>query len=161
MRRVHRLSALAFLALALALPGLAREDPASRPHPGRHRFRECLSILDLTDQQKTDILGVLEAARPALEADLAAVKAARETLRADLDAPTPEACTIGADTLAVKAAVETLGRSARACGPRSKRRSRRSRRPGSRDAWTLPAPATPAPKSRPSRPGARGTPPRP
>jgi Spy/CpxP family protein refolding chaperone len=105
---VHRLSALAFLALALALPGLAQEDPAGRPHPGRHRFRECLTILDLTDQQKTDILGILEAAKPALEADLAAVKAARETLRADLDAPTPEACTIGADALAVKAAVETL-----------------------------------------------------
>lgn len=108
MRRVHRLAALAFLSLALALPGLAQEDPASRPHPGRHRFRECLSILNLSDQQKADILGVLEEARPALEADLAAVKAARETLRADLDAPNPEACIIGADALAVKAAVETL-----------------------------------------------------
>ncbi len=108
MRRIRRLSALASLSLALALPGLAQEGPASRPHPGRHRFRECLSILDLSDQQKTDILGILEAAKPALEADLAAVKAARETLRADLDAPTPEACTIGADALAVKAAVETL-----------------------------------------------------
>jgi len=107
MRRVHRFAAFAFLALAFAHPGLSQATPET-PRVGRHRFRECLTILDLTDQQKTDILAVLEAAKPALEADLAAVKAARETLRTDLDAPTPEACTIGADALAVKAAVETL-----------------------------------------------------
>jgi Spy/CpxP family protein refolding chaperone len=107
MRRIHRVSALAFLALALAGPSLAQEASGGL-HPGRHWFRECLSILDLTDQQKTDILAVLEAAKPALEADVAAVKAARETLRADLAAPAPNACTIGADALAVQAAVDAL-----------------------------------------------------
>ena len=107
MRRVHRFSALAFLALAFAGPGFAQESPGPW-HPAWHRFRECLSILDLTDQQKTDILGVLEAAKPVFEADRAAVKAARETLRADLGNQAPDACTIGADALAVKAAVDVL-----------------------------------------------------
>jgi len=107
MRRVHRFAASAFLALAFARPGLSQATPET-PRVGRHRFRECLSILDLTDQQKTDILAVVDAAKPALEADVAAVKAARETLRADLAAPSPDACTIGADALAVQAAVDTL-----------------------------------------------------
>ena len=102
--RLRRPTALAFLTLALAVPGLAQDAPDAR-RPGRHHFRACLSILDLTEEQKVAIVGILEAARPALEADAAAVHAARETLRAALEAEPPDACAIGNDALAVQAAV--------------------------------------------------------
>jgi Spy/CpxP family protein refolding chaperone len=93
--------------LGFALPSLAQDASGARP-PGRHRFRACLSILDLTAEQKVGIAGILEASRPALEADAAAVHAARETLRAALETQPPDACAIGGDALAVQAAVDAL-----------------------------------------------------
>ncbi len=105
--RLSRLTALALVTLALALPTLAQDAPDAR-RPGRHHFRACLSILDLTEEQKVAIVGILDAARPTLEADAAAVHAARETLRAALETQPPDACAIGADALAVKAAVDVL-----------------------------------------------------
>ena len=108
MRRLlPRLAVLALLGVALALPAFAQEAPAAR-HPGRHHLKECLSILDQTDQQKTDIQAALDAARPTLEAGVAAVHSARQTLRAAVDAVPPDACAIGSDALAVKAALATL-----------------------------------------------------
>lgn len=95
------------LGMVLAVFAFAQDAPAVRA-PGHRHWRECLSILDLNDQQKTDIAGVLEAAKPTVEADLAAIHAARQTFRADLEAVPPDACAIGADALAVKAAVATL-----------------------------------------------------
>ncbi len=105
--RLPRLTALAFVALGMALPSLAQDAPDTR-RPGRHHFRACLSILDLTEEQKVTIVGILEAARPALEADAAAVRAAREALRAALETQPPDACAIGNDALAVQAAVLAL-----------------------------------------------------
>jgi Spy/CpxP family protein refolding chaperone len=108
MRRcLFRLAAPALLGFVLALSALAQDAPTAH-RPGHRHLRGCLSILDLTDQQKTDIQGILEAARPAVEADVAAVHAARQTLRAAVDAVPPDACTIGNDFLVVKAAVATL-----------------------------------------------------
>ncbi len=105
-RSVFRLAAPALLGFALALPALAQEAPAAHRH--WHHLKACLSILDLADQQKTDIQGILEAARPVVEADVAAVGAAREALQAALDAVPPDGCAIGSDLLAVKSAVATL-----------------------------------------------------
>jgi len=105
--RFPRLTALAFVTLGLALPSLAQEAPDTR-RPGRHHFRVCLSILDLTEEQKVAIVGILEAARPALADAAAAVHVARETLRAALEAQPPDACAIGNDALAVDAAVDAL-----------------------------------------------------
>ncbi len=107
MRRLSRWTALAFVILGLALPSLAQDAPDAL-RPTRHRFRACLSILDLTESQKLGIAAILEASQPALEADAAAVRAARETLRAALDMQPPDACTVGGDLLAVQAAVEAL-----------------------------------------------------
>ncbi|HWZ86363.1 MAG TPA: periplasmic heavy metal sensor [Thermoanaerobaculia bacterium] len=108
MRRfLFRLAAVALLGLAVPLSAFAQDAPAVR-HAFRHRLRECLSILDLTDQQKTDIQGILEAAKPAFEADVAAVRAARQALKAAADAVPPDACAVGTDFLAVKSAVATL-----------------------------------------------------
>ena len=104
-RSLFRLAVLALLAVPLS--AFAQEAAAVR-HSGRHHLKECLSILDLTDQQKADIQAILDAAKPTVEADVAAVRAARETLRAAVDSMPPDACAIGSDLLAVKASVATL-----------------------------------------------------
>lgn len=101
------LAVSALLGLVLALPALAQDAPAARIS-GRPHLRACLSILELSDQQKSDIAGILESATPTVQADVDAVRAARETLRAALDVVPPDACAIGSDALAVKAAVATL-----------------------------------------------------
>jgi Spy/CpxP family protein refolding chaperone len=67
-----------------------------------------LAILDLTDPVKADIESLLQAAKPTVETDVAAVRSARETLKGALEATPPDACAIGADALALKAARETL-----------------------------------------------------
>jgi Spy/CpxP family protein refolding chaperone len=109
MRRFPRWTvlALALVTLGLALPSLAQDAPDTR-RPVRHHFRACLSILDLTEEQEVAILGILEAARPALADAAAAVHTARESLRAALDVEPPDACAVGSATLAVQAAVEAL-----------------------------------------------------
>ena len=107
MRRfLPRFALFAGVSLAFTLSAFAQE--AVIRHAARHRLKECLSILDLTDQQKSDIAGILEAAKPTFEANVAAVRAARETFRTAVAAVPPDACAIGSDALAVKAAVATL-----------------------------------------------------
>jgi Spy/CpxP family protein refolding chaperone len=95
------------LGLVLAASALGQDAAAVR-FPGHRHWKECLSILGLSDQQKTEIAGILEAAKPTVEADVAAVHTARQTLRAALEAVPPDACAIGGDAIAVKAAVTTL-----------------------------------------------------
>ena len=106
-RSLFRLAAPALLGFVLALSALAQDAPAAH-RPGHRHLRECLSILDLTDQQRTDIQGILDAAKPTVEADLAAVSAARQTLRAAVDAVPLDACAIGSYLLALNAAIATL-----------------------------------------------------
>jgi len=105
-----------FAALGLATAGFelaqdapAPSTPAAPAHPFfRHRLRECLSILDLTDAEKTALQAIFAAAAPTVQADVAAVEAARQTLKTALEANPPDACGIGADALALKTARETL-----------------------------------------------------
>ena len=98
---------LAASAFALAQSAPSPTTPATHPI-ARHRLRECLSILDLSDAQKAQIQGILDAAAPTLQADADAVRSARQTLKAALEANPPDACAIGTDALAVKSARETL-----------------------------------------------------
>jgi Spy/CpxP family protein refolding chaperone len=106
----RRAAALFAFGFALAVSALAQEAPLSTASPLslRHRLRECLAILDLTDGQKTDVENALAAAKPTVQADVAAVKAARQTLTSALEATSPDACAIGADVLALKGAREAL-----------------------------------------------------
>jgi Spy/CpxP family protein refolding chaperone len=110
MRRLTLRIFLAVFGLALAGLGLAQDAPApAAAHPLlRHRLRECLAIIDLTDSEKASIQTILDAAAPTLQADADAVKTARQTLKAALEANPPDACAIGADALALKSARETL-----------------------------------------------------
>jgi len=111
MGRLNRGAVLVVFALSIAgfsaAQTAAPATPVRRPFL-RHRLRECLSILDLTDQERSDVQAALDAARPTLDAAVAAVQAARQTLETALGATPPDACAIGADALALEAARQTL-----------------------------------------------------
>ena len=113
MRRLTTRVVLSVFGLSLAGLVLAQDAPAPAAPPAahpmlRHHVRECLRILDLTDDQKASIQAIFDAAEPTLQADADAVKAARQTLKTALEANPPDACAIGADALALKSARETL-----------------------------------------------------
>ena len=112
--RIHRILAALLLAF-LCLPAFAEDrlavTTADRPtsrHGRLAQVRECLSILDLNDQQKVEIRGILEAAWPGIQADAKAARASREKLRADAGAATVDACLVGQDFLGLRASLETL-----------------------------------------------------
>ena len=105
---LRRLAVSTVLALTAALGFAQQRAVPARVHRFRHQLRECLSILDLSDQQKADIQAIVDAAAPTLEADAAALKTARQTLKDALETNPPDACAIGTDALAAKAARETL-----------------------------------------------------
>jgi Spy/CpxP family protein refolding chaperone len=109
-RWLSRSFPLLVLGLLIPLGSLAQTAPVPSPdHPRHfHRLRRCLAILDLTEDQKTSIQTILEAAKPILQADAEAVHVARETLRADAGAVPPDACLVGNDFLALRTAQETL-----------------------------------------------------
>lgn len=106
-RWVTRFALLTGFGLLVSAQGFAQTAPG----PVRlrhHHWRECLSILELTDQQKSDVQAILDAAQPTVEADVAAVKEARQTLRAALESGSTDACALGDDVLAVQSARQTL-----------------------------------------------------
>jgi Spy/CpxP family protein refolding chaperone len=108
MRRFRlRLAVSAILSL-VCLSAFAQEASAAAGRVRHRHLRECLSILGLTDQQKTDIQGIFDAAKPEVEADVATVRAARQTLRAAVGSVPPDACAIGSDALALETALKTL-----------------------------------------------------
>ena len=103
------------LAAAFALPALAgdRATPMLAERrgdrlPRLERLFDCLTILQLTDAQRVEILAVLEAARPDFQANREYLRAAREKLSGDVAAGA-DVCVVGQDYLAVHAALETLG----------------------------------------------------
>ena len=105
--RLVRLVPAALLIAGLAAASLAQDAPTHR-RPARHRFPLCLHLLDLTPEQKTQVAAILDAVRPELQADQAAIAAAREVLRAALDAEPPDACAIGEAAIGVDAALDAL-----------------------------------------------------
>lgn len=107
----------AALALALVAAPLLAIGPSAPPagatvqHPRGPLagYLRCLGIVGLTDDQKADVKGILEAARPALEALHATRKADREALEAAVAAPTPDPCAVGAAFLKVAADRKAIG----------------------------------------------------
>jgi protein CpxP len=103
----------AALALALvAVPLLAVDVPAgaaAAPKGPLGGYLSCLRIVDLTEIQKADVKGLLEAARPKLEALHVTLKADREALRAAVTATTPDQCAIGKAFLVVEADAKAIG----------------------------------------------------
>lgn len=100
-------SAAALLSLPLAAqdrPSLTMADRLER-HAGS--LLHCLKGLDLSDSQKSDIKGIIDAAKPTLKADAEAIHAAHQKLDADYDAGA-EKSVIGQDYINVRAAVKQL-----------------------------------------------------
>jgi Spy/CpxP family protein refolding chaperone len=67
----------------------------------------CLSIVNLSSDQKAAIAGVIAATRPSLEADAQALRADREKLRSDIESGADK-CVIGQDALNAHADGEKL-----------------------------------------------------
>lgn len=110
-----RLTLAALLLASLGLPALAEDRPTvtttDRPRDRHGRLaqvRECLAILDLNDQQKEEIRGILEAAWPGIQADAKAARASREKLQADSRTSPVDVCLVGQDFLGLRAGLETL-----------------------------------------------------
>lgn len=89
-----------------APPAGAAVQPPKGPLAG---YLRCLGIVGLTDEQKADVKGILEAARPALDALHETLKADREALKAAVTAPAPDACSAGAALLKVDADKKAIG----------------------------------------------------
>ncbi len=99
MKGLPRFLSLVLLALAaLASAALADDPPAPAGGKGMHGLRRCLSQLDLSDDQKSQIQSAVDAARPGLQADRQALRADRQKLQADLTGGA-DACALGQDVL--------------------------------------------------------------
>jgi Spy/CpxP family protein refolding chaperone len=110
-RFLTTLKMAALVAAVLTLPLAAQERGpvglADRVGGHAHGLLRCLRNVDLTDSQKADIKAILDAAKPTVEADLAAIKAARQQLNTDY---TNGAATsvIGQDYINLRTAVKKL-----------------------------------------------------
>ena len=114
-RYASRSTATALLLAALTLSALADDRlgvvPAGRTGERAHRLGHllrCLSILDLTEDQKAAIRTILEAGKPGLQADVESARAAREKLRTDSAGSAADPCVVGQDFLALEASLAKL-----------------------------------------------------
>ena len=112
MKRLSRILILAVSAAALlSLPLAAQDRPsftmADRLERHGGSLLRCLSGLDLSDSQKSDIKGILDAAKPTLKADGDAIHAAHQKLDADYNASADKSV-LGQDYINVRAAVKQL-----------------------------------------------------
>ena len=116
MKRLLAPAALALLTLAAGAAsaqedGTAGAGPGGLPHArkgrGLARLGRCLSTLDLSSQQQTDISAMLSSGRATLRSSAAALKADRLRLRADI-AGGAEKSVLGQDVLDVTASHKRL-----------------------------------------------------
>ncbi len=84
------------LALAQAQPPGNGNGPGTPPQAGPgHPLLKCLSIVNLTDDQKAQIKGIFETSAPALKALLETLATDRQALRAAIEADPQVGCDIG------------------------------------------------------------------
>jgi Spy/CpxP family protein refolding chaperone len=112
MRKIPTIVTLAAVAaIFLTLPAAAQERApigmADRIERHAQGLLRCLRGLDLTDSQKTDIKAILDASKPTIQADAAAIRAARQKLNADYDAGADKSV-LGQDYIDMRAAVKKL-----------------------------------------------------
>lgn len=92
------------LAMAGALAGGASADMAQGAGGGdRHGIKKCLSILDLTEAEKSAIKGILSAEKDTVKAIVAKLKTDGQALKALLQGSNPDACAVGTAMLKVSA----------------------------------------------------------
>ncbi len=109
--RIFGAMALIAAGLLAAANGLAQAGPG--PGPGHERMaraiHQAMSILDLTDAQKTKVKAIFEAQRTENAAFRAQVEADRAALRAAAAAVNPDPAVVGAAFLKVRADGQAVG----------------------------------------------------
>jgi Spy/CpxP family protein refolding chaperone len=84
-------------------PGNGQGNGQGNPQAGPgHPLLRCLQIVNLTEDQQTQIKAILETAAPALKALHETLAADRQALKAAIDATPQDACTIGAALITVQ-----------------------------------------------------------
>lgn len=110
--RTNLVPVAAALALALVAGPLLALDGPQGPPPGPQGplagYLRCLGIVGLTDAQKADVRGLLEAAKPRMETLREALKGDRAALRAALAATPPDPCAVGGAALKVETDLEAI-----------------------------------------------------
>lgn len=105
------LTLAALFAAVSSLPLAAQDGPppgmATRMRPRAGGLLRCLRGLDLSDSQRADIKAILDAAKPTVQGDTAAIRAAHQKLDADYAAGADKSV-IGQDYLDLRAAVKKL-----------------------------------------------------
>lgn len=97
------LAVAAALVVALAAaPAWAAEPPGAPKGPIGHLLR-CLTIVDLTDAQKEQVRGILEAEKPVMQGLLQQLKTDADALKAALEASPQDPCAVGSAFLKVGA----------------------------------------------------------
>lgn len=101
------IQALLIIALALSSTIALAQGPGKPPNSpdqGRKsKLQKCLTIVQLTDAQKTQIKAIMEAARPGLEVLHQKMVTDRQALRAAIEATPQDNCAIGAALVQVQA----------------------------------------------------------
>jgi Spy/CpxP family protein refolding chaperone len=98
-----------FLTLALALCSTVAfaqgqdRRPNAPDHGRKSNLQKCLTVVELTDAQKTQVQAVMEAARPELEALHEKMVADRQALRSAIEATPKDSCAIGTAFVQVEA----------------------------------------------------------
>ncbi|MFA6955087.1 MAG: periplasmic heavy metal sensor [Thermoanaerobaculia bacterium] len=79
------------------------QPPQGGPQAGPgHPMLRCLSIVNLTEDQKTQIKAILDAAQPTLKALNETLATDRQALRAAIEATSQDACAIGTALIKVQ-----------------------------------------------------------
>lgn len=100
---------IAVLALLFLLSStVAFAQAPGKPEKGPSRLQKCLSIVGLSDGQKTQIRSIFEAARPELEALHQTLAADRQALKSAIEAVPQDACAIGGALVKVQASKKAV-----------------------------------------------------
>jgi periplasmic protein CpxP/Spy len=96
MKILKPLHLLLVLGVALSSTlAFAQGTPPDKRGPKSH-LQKCLTIVQLTDAQKTQVRSIMETARPKLEVLRQTMASDRQALRAAVEATPQDACAIGA-----------------------------------------------------------------
>lgn len=91
------------IALSSTLAFAQGPPPDKRGHGPKSHLQKCLSIVQLTDAQKTHIRSIVEAARPKLDVLHQTMLTDRQALRAAIEATPQDTCAIGTAFVKVQA----------------------------------------------------------
>jgi len=111
MKTILRGTCLTLVLVVLASSAAMADGERVRPARANNPFSKvmrCLQIVDLSDDQRTEIRSIFEAAKPNLSALAADLRADRDALRALVSSDTPDECAVGAALLEVEAAAQIL-----------------------------------------------------